>query len=72
LNDDSLEAAHAALKEALDAATRAIEDVDAENLKSAEGLQAAIDLTLTDLKQRRWIKKALPLVSVFRKLFGAH
>jgi hypothetical protein len=72
LNDDSLEAAHAALKEALDAATRAIEDVDAANLKSAEGLQAAIDLSLTDLKQRRWIKKALPLVSVFRKLFGAH
>jgi hypothetical protein len=72
LNDDSLEAAHAALKEALDAATRAIEDVDAANLKSAEGVQAALDLTLTDLKQRRWIKKALPLVSILRKLFGAH
>ena len=72
LNDDSVEDAHASLKEALDAATRAIEDVAPRNLKSAEGVHAAIDLTVTDLKQRRSIKKAVPLLKILKGIFGAH
>ena len=70
LSEASKEAAYASLKEALDAATRAIDDLAEANLKSAEGVQAALDLTLTDLKQRRWVKKAMPLLGVLRKLFG--
>lgn len=70
LSDDSIEEAHASLREALDAVTRAVDDVSPSNVKSAEGVHAAIELTVSDLKQRRWIKKARPLVTVLKSLFG--
>jgi hypothetical protein len=70
LSEDSVEAAHAALKEALDAATRAIEDIEPANLKSAEGVQAALDLSVTDLKQRRMIRKAMPFAQILGRLLG--
>jgi hypothetical protein len=72
LSDDSVEAAHASLREALDAVTLAVDDVSPRNIKSAEGVHAAIDLTVTDLKQRKWIKKVLPLLKVFKSIFGGH
>jgi hypothetical protein len=72
LSDDSVEDAHATLKDALDAATRAIEDVAPANIKSADGMQAAVDIVVTDLKQRRMIKKAMPLLKIFKSFFGGH
>jgi len=71
LSEDSFEAAHKALKEALDAATTAIDDLHEANLKDAEGVNAALDLTLTHLKHWKLAKKGIPLIGILKKLIGA-
>jgi hypothetical protein len=72
LNDDTVPDALTSLRAALDAATTAIDDVRPENIKSAEGVHAATEITLTDLKQRQRLTKAMPLLKLLGKLFGAH
>jgi hypothetical protein len=70
LSEESLEAAHKALKEGLDAATTAIEDLTPERIKSAQSVYNAVELTFTDLKHKRLIKKAVPLLGLLKKLFS--
>lgn len=72
LSDDSVPEALASLRAALDAATLAIDDVRPGNIKSAEGVHAAADLALTDLRHRQLLTKAMPLLKLLGKLFGAH
>ena len=70
LSEESVEAAHKALKEGLDAATTAIEDLTPERIKSAQSVYNAVELTFTDLKHKRLIKKAVPLLGVLKKLLS--
>jgi hypothetical protein len=70
LSEESFEAAYDALKEALDAATTAIEDLHEANLKSAEGVNAALDLTLTHLKDWKRVRKGISLYGMLKKILG--
>jgi hypothetical protein len=71
LSEESFDAAYQSLKEALDAATTAIEDLREANLKNAEGVNAALDLTLTHLKDWKLAKKGIPLLGTLKKILGA-
>lgn len=65
IKHDSVETAYSSLKGALDAATTAINDILPENSKNAEGIHAALDLTITSFKQWQLAKRGL---DIFKKL----
>jgi hypothetical protein len=75
LDDASPASAFASHKGAIEATTRALDDVLASNFTNTEGVFAAIDLSVSSHRQFRWLQRAVPLLGLFAKLaktLGAH
>lgn len=70
LDDASSESAFNTLRDAIGAATVAIDNIAAANFKNTEGVFAALDLSVTSYKQFRFLKRNFKFLSLFAKLLG--
>jgi hypothetical protein len=66
----SLDAAFAALRDAITVATTSIENIAAANFKNTEGVFASLDLAVSSRRQFRFLKKSFKVLSLFAKLLG--
>jgi hypothetical protein len=68
LKDGSVEEAYGSLKAALEAATRAVEDIRPENSTNGEGIHAALSITITSHKQWELIKSGFNLFKLLKDI----
>ena len=69
LDDFSKEKAYDSLKNAIKIISKAIDDVLPENIKSAEGVYTAIDMSVSNYKQWQLIKKGVLYLKWIKDLF---
>lgn len=68
LKDKTVEEAYSSLKDAIEAATTAIDDILPENSKNAEGIHAALNLTINSHKQWELLKRGWDMFNFVKNL----
>ncbi|MCL4873565.1 hypothetical protein KJ039_05750 [bacterium] len=68
LDDSAPEKAYESLKNGIKVVSEAIRNVSPENLKSAEGVYAAVNLSISNYKQWQRIKKGISFVKWIKEL----
>lgn len=68
LKNGTIEEAYTSIKGAIEAATTAINDIRPENSKNAEGIHAALDLTITSHKQWQLLKRGWDIFKFLKDL----